>query len=65
MKLYQQLRDMFADTHQTSANGNLCESRTGQYFPFRDRIFTFYLNETANSSAQLVDGEAMHFDAPG
>nr|XP_027314080.2 Fanconi anemia group M protein isoform X2 [Anas platyrhynchos] len=28
MKLYQQLRDMFADTHQTSANGNLCESRT-------------------------------------
>lgn len=51
MKLYQQLRDMFADTHQTSANGNLCESRTGQYFPFRDRTFTFYLNETANSSA--------------
>ncbi|XP_035183493.1 Fanconi anemia group M protein, partial [Oxyura jamaicensis] len=28
MKLYQQLRDMFSDTHQTSANGNLCKSRT-------------------------------------
>ncbi|NXK49685.1 FANCM protein, partial [Chauna torquata] len=28
MKLYQQLRDMFSDTYQTSANGNLYKSRT-------------------------------------
>ncbi|NXI72141.1 FANCM protein, partial [Anseranas semipalmata] len=28
MKLYQQLRDMFSDAYQNSANGNLCKSRT-------------------------------------
>mgnify|MGYP001852051084 CR=1 FL=1 len=61
MRLYQQLTDMFSDTCQTSANGNLHKSRTGQYFPFRDRMFTFCVKETLSISAQFVDAGSYTF----
>lgn len=61
MRLYQQLTDMFSDTCQTSANGNLHKSRTGQCFPFRDRMFTFCVKEALSISAQFVDAGSYTF----
>lgn len=45
MRLYQQLGDMFADTSLAAANGNAYSSKTGQCFPFRDRLFTSCVKE--------------------
>ncbi|NXX84554.1 FANCM protein, partial [Urocolius indicus] len=35
MKLYQQLRDMFADNSLTSDKGNVYKNKTGQYFQYK------------------------------